>query len=853
MTDPDPMPAHPDEPSGPAACPPAADLSYHARAELPCGDAARLDRHLGECPPCLRTFLESAHETLVPQIPDCHVVSEIGRGRFGIVYKAWWLKDPPRVVALKVLSGAGQMERSRFEREIAVLKKIDSPGIVRCLESRVTSDAAYYVMEFVHGVHLDEYVTKSAASLVQKLRVFERVCRAVADAHAAGVVHRDLKPRNIVVDEHGQPHILDFGICTLETPDWSSWVRQTITRAGDIIGTLRYMSPEQAWGGVAGPIDERSDIWSLGVMLYEIVTGGDYPYSLTGTADRPPHEHLLEQIRKELPRLRRLDSIPRGRDLEVLLERCLAWELHQRIPSVAQLADDLARYCRGERLLTRPLSIPHRIKRLAVGAATGYRWACSAALVACLAVAMWMTAYVFHVGWRVSPVAHPSRGVTGEVGAHDITRVVGVSDSTVHHVIEWAARSDVPGVTSDVRTWRGVHGLLMMHLAAAEPRALIWDYFFQEPKAADELFVAGVRRLEEAGVPVVLAAADYHADGTPVLSPQITGALGSRLRHGGIAARDMVSRPGEFVLAVRPAEDVGPAAADNARHSIIPSVALTTLGALIHPEARLDLDWPARQRELALMYEVQPGAYLRRRDTVELATVFEARRREASVRPGDLIGGGRFLLQSPEQWAERTIPYERLLDAPADELHAEVAGRILVVGDMQTAVPLRPADRHRVQYGVATVDDVPGCYLLADAIAGLIDGGYVRSAFPLPAATFLSVLLLGGLGCTLAIGLGRLSLLQERRGRRTSWCLILAGATAGWLALVLSRNDAVVHAGLAGVSVLAPLAGSLWVELARNRHRIFERKRQAVEQLHVPIDGTLTLATLRPTSLPTAG
>ena len=173
-----------------------------------------------------------------------------------MVYKAWWLRGKPRIVALKVLTSAGGMEKSRFDREIAVLRRIDSPWIVKCLDSGTIGEATYFIMDFVEGVHLDEYLRSCGGDLEGKLAVFQLVCRAVADAHAAGVAHRDLKPRNILVDAEGQPHILDFGICAVDPADWSSWARDTITQPGDIIGTLRYMSPEQAWGGVAGPINE---------------------------------------------------------------------------------------------------------------------------------------------------------------------------------------------------------------------------------------------------------------------------------------------------------------------------------------------------------------------------------------------------------------------------------------------------------------------------------------------------------------------------------------------------------------------------------------------------------------------
>ncbi|UCE61698.1 MAG: serine/threonine protein kinase, partial [Phycisphaerales bacterium] len=239
-----------------------------------------VEEHLSRCERCLDDLVSKGQDHSLPSIENCHIVGELGSGRFGVVYKAWWLKDEPRLVAVKCLSFAGAMERERFEREIKVLTEIDSPHIVKCFASGVAGGTSYFVMDLIRGVHLDEYLEISASGLEEKLTILQRVCGAVAEAHSRGVIHRDLKPRNILIDSDGQPHILDFGICGLEAEGWDSSVCQTITRPGDIIGTLKYMSPEQAWGGVSGPIDERSDTWALGVMLFEIVTNGGYPYDL---------------------------------------------------------------------------------------------------------------------------------------------------------------------------------------------------------------------------------------------------------------------------------------------------------------------------------------------------------------------------------------------------------------------------------------------------------------------------------------------------------------------------------------------------------------------------------------------
>ncbi len=885
-------------------CPDPARLAEHAQDALPPADATVFDRHLAECRRCLHHFLELGKRSLAPEIPHCYIRKEIGRGASGVVYKAWWLKGEPRIVALKVVSCAGDMEKDRFDREIAVLQRIDSPGIVKCLDSGASGDARYYVMDFVEGVHLDKYLASCHGGLSEKLAVFERVCRAVADAHATGVVHRDLKPRNILIDADGRPHILDFGICTVDTADWSSWARCTITQPGAVIGTLKYMSPQQAWGGVAGPIDERSDLWALGVMLYEIVTGGSHPYSLKSTPDKPATEALLERIRRELPRLVHLRHLPRGRDLEVLLERCLAWEPERRIESAAHLADDLQRYGAGRRIKTKQLRLPYRLKRLAVGAATRSRWPFAACFVAMLGMSLYLATYLFNVGWHVtggwpslkggwpsltdmgeatselnassaskaparteptfivSPtskeVGHPTKEVGQRASdgwpmalavgdaAREGMLMVGVYDDTVDAVVDFAAREGITGVEAGMKSWRAVHGRLMERLAAAGPRGVVWDYFFRTPQPGDADFVAGVKALEEAGVPVILAASSYDDNGEPDLSPHIVRPLGRQLRHGAIAARDMVQRPGGFVMAVRRAEGAA-----------VPSLALSTFAALRHPRAQLDLDWPGQNGWINLLYEIQPQAYLRERDrikftTIKFTTLFKEARGLPGIRAGDLLACTTFPLEEPEVWAARTVPYQTLLLGPFDELRALVRDKLIIIGDFRAPRFGAARDRHRVKYGTSIVNDVPGCYLLADAVAGLLDGRYMTSAFPPTPMTFLGILLLGTVGCLMPIKLATNRIVERLRFRHILWIGLIGLAATAFLGMVLSESYTGVHLSMAGFALTTPMIGAFWVEFARNRHRIADKKRRAIETFGVGTSRTITLASRRRRSLTAA-
>lgn len=821
-------------------CPDRSRITAYSRTELSADEAASVEKHLSVCPACLREFATLGHRALAPEVPGCQIVKEIGRGRFGVVYKAWRLNEPPRIVALKVLSCPGEMEKSRFDREIAVLKRLDSPSIVKCLDSGETGDAVYFVMDYVEGVHLDAYTESSSDDLNSKLRVFERVCRAVAAAHAEGVVHRDLKPRNILVDSSGLPHILDFGICSISTPDWSSWAHHTLTLPGDIVGTLKYMSPEQAWGGVAGAIDERSDIWSLGVMLFEIVTGGGYPYSLEPTPDKPVHEALIERIRKEMPRRPRLEGVPGGRDLETLVERCLAWEPDRRIESAARLADDLDRYVHGQRVRTKPLSWAYRTRRLAVGASVRSRWTFHAVFTAATVLALTTVLFVFNVGWYVRPTAQGPTATAplapSGVDVRDRMLLVGLSDDSVRIIRAFAEENGIPNVTADPRTWRPVHARLMERLAQVKPRALVWDYYFTSAQPNDADLATSIKQLEAAGVPVILAASRYDFAGAPALSPTLIAQLGRGLRHGAIVSRDPVERPGEFVVAFKPST-----------HAVVPSVALTTLTALLHPESRLELEWTPPSRSLALFHEIEPGAYLRERGRIEITTAKSQQKSQPMMSKDAMLAVSTMPLDKPDRWRDRTVPYERLLTGSLDEIRELTANRLLLVGDLRSPSPGVPADRHDVKYGSETVKGVPGSYILADSIGGLLNGRYLRLAAPLPVATFLAMLLLAEIGCLVTIPLAITRPLERPHRRRMLWAFLGASAAASLVVLTASRNLLAVQAAMAGFALVLPMIGAFWVEFARNRHRLADRQRRSVENFGLTTGGTLTLPHKPPT------
>lgn len=308
-------------------------------------------------------------------IPEFKFIRELHRGGQGVVYQAIQ-KSTKRIVAVKLLLGslkASKQARKRFEREIEILAQLNHPHIVPIFDSGRTSlDQQYYVMDYVAGKHLTDYVRSNRLGLRDALSLVTKVWEAVQFAHQRGIIHRDLKPSNILVDERGDPKLLDFGLAR-----WLSAPVETIISSDQqLLGTLPYISPEQVRAGT--PItDTRSDVYSLGVILYEILTGS-YPYPMDGPA-MAALKHIAETPPTPLSSSWQPDrGISRASSGNILKERCpidgeletvvlraLAKEPHRRYQSAGEFARDLTRYLNGDPLEAKRDSIVYLMRKSA--------------------------------------------------------------------------------------------------------------------------------------------------------------------------------------------------------------------------------------------------------------------------------------------------------------------------------------------------------------------------------------------------------------------------------------------------------------------------------------------------------
>jgi WD40 repeat protein/predicted Ser/Thr protein kinase len=305
----------------------------------------------------VRAALQLTAEATAPSLGRYRNLRRHGEGGMGIVYEAEQ-DNPRRTVALKVIR-AGLVAPSlvkRFSHEAQILARLQHPGIAQVYEAGISADGQpFFAMEFIRGVPLDEFARVRGLDPAARLELLARVCDAVQHAHDKGVVHRDLKPANILVDEAGQPKVLDFGVAHATAADL--FTTPTRTQAGQLLGTLGYMSPEQIAADPAG-LDGRSDVYTLGVILFELLAHR-LPYHLE---QRPVHEVARVIQRDEPSRLGSIDTQYRG-DVEIIVAKALEKEKSRRYASAGDLASDIRRYLRGEAILARPASALYQLRK----------------------------------------------------------------------------------------------------------------------------------------------------------------------------------------------------------------------------------------------------------------------------------------------------------------------------------------------------------------------------------------------------------------------------------------------------------------------------------------------------------
>jgi eukaryotic-like serine/threonine-protein kinase len=262
------------------------------------------------------------------------ILGELGRGAMGVVYRA---EDPAldRTVALKTILITDEAEGredyyKRFFLEAKAAGKLTHPHIVTTFDFGEEGDLAYMAMELLEGIDLRARLQEGALAAAEAVDIAAQVAEGLGFAHERGVVHRDIKPGNIMLIARGQAKIMDFGIARMRTADFK-------TRTGIVVGTPRFMSPEQVAGS---PVDQRSDVFSLGTMLYEMLTGA----ALFAGADTPQIAHNVATLEPEPPSRFNADVTSM---LDFVVARALKKDPDVRYQDAYEMAGDL-RACLAE-------------------------------------------------------------------------------------------------------------------------------------------------------------------------------------------------------------------------------------------------------------------------------------------------------------------------------------------------------------------------------------------------------------------------------------------------------------------------------------------------------------------------
>lgn len=717
-------------------------------------------------------------------------------GGMGAVYLAE--QDSPRkLVAVKILKNPDRVHAAlgavkRFQDEAQILASLRHPCIIHVYDAGIEAyqgeKFAYFAMEYVPGaMPITDYARAHGLSVSQRLELMVRVCAAVDQAHRLGIVHRDLKPGNILVDAAGEPKVIDFGIASAAMDAHGNIMPHV--EDGLVIGTVRYMAPEQV-RPVAEMIGPATDVYGLGVILYELLCG-EMPYnlkhvSLTDAAnticDKPPKppREAMHHVRGELERI---------------LMGALSKNPRDRPPSAAAFAQQMQAYLDRRRPLMELRKAASRFMTRHV-VTTALIIVAVASLVTEFvgvpAVYRWTSANDAYLSALAALGTSPPGG---DMFRH--SRVVRLTDQAASRMHDLAELHGVTGVDTDRwTTVRRLHGQFMKRLAKAGVRVVAWDIAFPGETDADDLFLEGVKAIKNAGGDVVITSPDWRVDehGLAVL---VNSTFAEHVKWGaatGGAASDVLWEL-DLVL-LRDVLDP------------IQSFAFATIGAYRHPGWLTDVTFdPASALAHIRWYRTDaagrrtwlPGERLPVKLSGFHTGIDEP---HVGISPKDIVGFSLLSIPSDDFLDASSVDYDWVLEASDAEVAARLRGKVVLVGDFR-----RVAEEERDHPGGRRVH---ACYAHATLIDEVIAGAVLRydrvavSRFALVAAAVLGVV----------IGFR----LNTRHVSRVIVLAVAAIAIAGFAVLLFAQYRYVINPIVPAIALV--LGGELAAAAWRSRRTI---------------------------------
>lgn len=701
-----------------------------------------------------------------PQIPNYTIIEQIGKGGFGVVYKAVH-HETERVEAIKVLFAKTPLLTAYFENEVHLIARLRHPNIATLYDAQLSTPPLYYTMDFVQGQRLNDTIKSPELTLAARVEIIKRIASAIGYAHAQGVIHRDIKPPNILIDAAGQPHIVDFGIAKrLRLADPNSPPADESGAEGPV-GTLGYIAPEVVSGGRS---DGRVDVFALGALLFHCVTL------------EPARLARDPALRSQLLKARRVSAPD---DLSAIIARCVEKSPDNRYANCEELVADLDRYLTGrETAARRDRTLGERMRR-----AASLLLRNRPGLVYCGAIG-----FVALI-WSVLLYRLMANKYMGEMPVSEQVALIGMNQQTMEAIDDGKLAPDLEDMRStEVTSWRPLHGRLMKILARVRPKVVAWDIAFRDNGSAAEnaALIEGLQALETARIPVVLGIASLNPDGLPHLSPDVQKAA---TRFGSLASVNDANLVREYFVVW---------AFQRGLDAPIPGLAAAAFAAARYPDSDAVFELDELRKQVRIKYRKRNPeiSAIRWENAVDLLEVQEfhhispdwaSKNIERGVlQANDLVVHGRVRAVSPDLWQQRMIPYHDVFVADERRLHDWFANKAVVVANMSGSEDLRRSASGQPMYG---------CIVHAQALDTLLAGaGSVRYGFfelawriclwcaaaglliwlrPLPSAP---APLWIGAGCVLGIVAGLTILTWSAVRIQEDWLLQLCIAASAMLA-----------------------------------------------------------------------